>query len=437
MAKTVSEQRTHNYLKQIRGSFIFKGLAVVASLVSIPLMIRYLGQEQYGIWSTLLSVMSWIVFFDLGIGNGLRNKVTEALANDNTVEASSYISSGYTLIGLISLCLFIIAATATFYIPWRTVFNTTNIDEATLRNTVFVSVFFITLNFWISLINQVLNAMQKTSVIVFGQFISNTVALIFVFTLTQLMYPSLYYLAIAYGTSLITSNITLSLWFYSKHHNLSPKLSLNSQHIRPIMSLGLQFFIIQLACLVIFTTDKMLITQIFGAQYVTQYDVVFKLFGVITLIYSLIAAPLWSSYTDAYQKKDFAWLRNILKKQLQLFIIIFLFVIGVIFVTKPIIRFWIDDDLELSMPFIYSMGGFILISVWSNIFAFFVNGLGKIKLQLYTSIIAMVINFPLAIYFTKQLGFGIEGIMFATCISLSIFALAGPVQTYLIFKNDS
>jgi O-antigen/teichoic acid export membrane protein len=237
------------------------------------------------------------------------------------------------------------------------------------------------------------------------------VALIFVFTLTQLMYPSLYYLAVAYGTSLIISNITLTLWFYNKRRELVPTLTLNSQHIRPIMSLGLQFFIIQLACLVIFTTDKMLITQIFGAQYVTQYDVVFKLFGIITLFYSLISAPLWSSYTDAYQKKDFIWITNILIKQLQLFIIIIICVIVVIFM--------------------------IVISVWSNIFAFFVNGLGKIKLQLYTSIIAMVINLPLAIYFTKQLGFGIEGIMYATCISLSIFALAGPVQTYLIFKNDS
>ena len=430
MTKTVSEQRTHNYLKQIKGSFIFKGLAVVASLVSIPLMIRYLGQEQYGIWSTLLSVMSWVVFFDLGIGNGLRNKVAEALANNNTVEASSYISSGYTLIGLISLCLFIIAATATFYIPWRTVFNTTNIDEATLRNTVFVSAFFITLNFWISLINQVLNAVQKTSVIVFGQFISNTVALSFVFTLTQLMYPSLYYLALAYGTSLIISNVTLTLWFYNKRRELLPKLTLNSQHIRPIMSLGLQFFIIQLACLVIFTTDKMLITQFFGSQYVTQYDVVFKLFGIITLVYSLISAPLWSSYTDAYHREDFSWVKRILTKQLQIFGVIFLCVVIMIPLAKPTILLWIGNDLQIPISLIISMGGFVLLSTWNNIFGSILGGINKIRLGSFYTIVTAAVNIPLCYLFAIKLNFGIAGIILGTIASIGISAIISPLQVY-------
>ena len=142
MSKTLSQQRTHNYINQLKGSFIFKGLAILASFFAIPLMIRYLGQEQFGIWSTLLSIMSWIVFFDLGIGNGLQNKLTESLAKNDLTEAVCYISSGYSLIGLISLFLFIIAAVATFYIPWQQVFNTLIVDEEILRRTVLISVFY-------------------------------------------------------------------------------------------------------------------------------------------------------------------------------------------------------------------------------------------------------------------------------------------------------
>jgi len=80
MSEAVSKERTHNYVRQIKGAVVYKAVAMAASFLAIPLMIRYLGQEQFGVWSTLLTVMSWIVFFDLGVGNGLRNKVAEALA---------------------------------------------------------------------------------------------------------------------------------------------------------------------------------------------------------------------------------------------------------------------------------------------------------------------------------------------------------------------
>jgi O-antigen/teichoic acid export membrane protein len=102
MTEAVSRERTHNYLRQIKGAVVYRAVAMAASFITIPLMIGYLGQEQFGVWSTLLTVMSWIIFFDLGIGNGLRNKVAESLAKNERYEAGSYIASGYTLIGLIA-----------------------------------------------------------------------------------------------------------------------------------------------------------------------------------------------------------------------------------------------------------------------------------------------------------------------------------------------
>ena len=112
MTQAVSQDRTNNYVRQVKGSVLFKGLAVAATFLAVPLMIRYLGQEQYGIWSTLLSIMSWVVFFDLGIGNGLRNKLAESLAKHQVSEAAGYIASGYTWIGAISVLLFVLIASA-------------------------------------------------------------------------------------------------------------------------------------------------------------------------------------------------------------------------------------------------------------------------------------------------------------------------------------
>jgi hypothetical protein len=129
-------QRTKNYFLQVRNSFIYKFLAIVLSYLSIPLMIKYLGNVQYGIWSTLLSIMSWISLFDIGIGNGLRNKLSESLAKGEIKEAQLYISTAYTIIGAISLILILFFMFVNNFIPWNIVFNTSVLPESELKDAV-------------------------------------------------------------------------------------------------------------------------------------------------------------------------------------------------------------------------------------------------------------------------------------------------------------
>lgn len=38
----------------------------------MPIMIKYLGAEQFGIWATMLTLITWVMLFDFGIGNGLK-----------------------------------------------------------------------------------------------------------------------------------------------------------------------------------------------------------------------------------------------------------------------------------------------------------------------------------------------------------------------------
>lgn len=434
MTADVSKERTRNYLQQIKGAVAYKAVAMLASFLAIPLMIGYLGQEQFGVWSTLLTVMSWIVFFDLGVGNGLRNKVAEALARNDKVEAAKYIASGYSLIGLIALVLWALVTGASFFVPWQAVFNTQAISEATLRLTVQVAAFFVVLNFWIGLISAILGAVQKTAMTALSQLISNVLALLFVFVLTKTTDATITYLALAYGISLVIANIGLSWWFYQSQPELRPKPYLDKQHVSPLLSVGMQFFTIQIAALVIFTTDKILITQLLGPEYVTQYDVVFKLFGLITFAHALISAPLWSAYTDAYHRNDITWIKRMLHKQLIIFGGVIVATFTIVLLTKPIVAIWIGRDLTVSQPLVISIGLFVLVSTWNNVYAMFVNGIGKIKLQLYTAVVAMIINIPLAIFFVKWFSLGLSGVVLATVVSLLLAAVALPIQVNQIIR---
>lgn len=402
-------------------------------------MINYLGSEQYGIWSTLLSILSWIVLFDLGVGNGLRNKISESLAIDgNTEKAQKYISTAYVAISIFSLCFLILFLYISSYISWSGIFNTKILTDDELRKVVNITASFLFVNFALSLINQVFNGIQQSSKVILNQLLSNTLSLLFVFLLYFYTNGSLIKLAFFYGLSLIITNLLISVWFFISNVNFLPRVKYyRRNYLKPILSLGLQFFVIQIAVIVIFTTDKILITQLFGPQFVVNYDVVFKIFSIVTLVHSLIVTPLWSACSDAYHREDYPWIRASLKIQLNLYLYLILFTTIIFFLTKFIVLFWIGDGIEISFMLIMSIAVYTLVSVWNNIFANFINATNKLAVQIGTSLVAIFVNIPLSIFIVKYFNTGLEGVVFGTIASLSLFMIFGPIQTYSILRKKN
>ncbi len=431
-----SKSRSSNYKKQVQWSFLFKLLSVGCSFLVIPLMIAYLGKEEYGVWSTLLSVSSWIILFDVGIGNGLRNKISESLAEQDLEKTKAYISTAYMVIVVIVTFLLLCTFLSSYFIPWQKIFNTRIFSEDYLRNVVNITLLFMLINFWLNLIDQVFNGFQRTSLSVLNQFLKNATILIFVFLLDLFAESSLISLAIIYGSATILVNVLISIWFYKKNKNIQPDIKKYSKdYIKPIASLGVNFFLIQIAVIVLFTTDKILITQLFGSAQVADYDVVFRLFSMVTVIHTILMAPLWSAYSDAFHRKDFLWMEKTLKQQLKLFV---LFVGGIIILavlTRPIVKIWIGNGIELSTSLILSVGLFVTISIWNNIFAYFMNATNQLKTQMITSVFAVFINIPLSIFFVKQFDMGVYSIVLGTVVALSLFAVFGSLQVFKSLKK--
>lgn len=89
---------------------IFKGGTILISLILVPMTLSYLNPYEYGIWLTLSSTLAWIYTFDIGLGNGLRNKLTEALALNDLKLARIYVSTSFfsLLILVTAIYLFIV-----------------------------------------------------------------------------------------------------------------------------------------------------------------------------------------------------------------------------------------------------------------------------------------------------------------------------------------
>ncbi len=433
-----SAARTKAVKLHISLTFVYRALAIGLGLLLVPLTINYLDIEQYGIWMTLLSVMSWVVFFDIGLGHGLRNKLAEALAVNDIKLARTYVSTAYVAVTFIALTFFVILISILPFTPWSKVFNTALISNVELMKVVFAVGFFFLFNFILSLCNQIFFACQKASLATVGQLLLNLFALIVILFLIQHTPGRLLYLAAGYGLSMVLSNLLLTYYVYRKHAEVFPSVRfIDFRKIREIASLGVKFFIIQMAVLIIFATDNMIITQVLGPEYVTPYSVVFKLFSIIIMGHTILVTPLWSAYTEAYAKGDIQWIRNVLKKLNVLMIPTMIAVLALVVFARDIINIWVGPEIEFPHLLVMLMGIYAIIAVWNNIYAYFVNGVGRIKPQMYSAILAGLINIPLSIYFATHLGMGISGVILGTVVSLSLFAVVGPIQTHFILKRTA
>lgn len=91
--------------------------------------------------------------------------------------------------------------------------------------------------------------------------------------------------------------------------------------------------------------------------------------------------------------------------------------------------------MEVNYSLVAAIACFVAISAWSGIFAYILNGVGEIKLQMVLAVVAMIINIPLAIVYVKYFAFGVEGVVWATCSSMMLFSIVGPIQVKRLLQR--
>jgi len=434
---TRGHERSVKTKKNIFASLVIKCISILISFLLIPLALNYLNPVKYGIWLTLISVIGWFGFFDLGIGNGLRNKLGEAFAKNDREMAKTYISTSYALltliIGLVYVCFVIIFP----YLNWTYILNTPPEMNEEITKLMFIVFSFFSLQFIIKHISMILRADQRSAVSGGINTFASLLSLIIVFILTKSTNGSLLWLSVGVSAANIISPLIATLWFFAKDYKeLRPSFRyVKFKYAKELMSIGFMFFIMQFASLILFSTDNFIIAQLFGPEEVTPYNIAFKYFSIITMLFGIITTPFWSAYTDAYHKGDFEWIRRITSK-LSIFWFLLIVLVGLMLLGSGLFyKIWVGENIQV--PFLLSacMAVWVLISAWTTIYANFLSGVGKIRLSLYHSIFAIVINIPLSIFLAKNLNLGSAGVIIGTCLCVLPQVFLHPVQFKKIIEH--
>jgi len=428
--------RLNILVKQFSSSFILKILAMGLSYISIPLFLKYLGNRDYGIWMTIFSIVGWINTFDLGIGNGLKNKLTENYTKKNYKEVREYIITGYISLSFLALLFWLIGCLGIYFFNFSQGLNINYYSENYLKLLFFITYSLTLFNFIVKIYNVLYLAVHNSYISNLCTLLFQVIFIIILVLLNKLNKISILTIVFVYPGFTLLLGVIFTILFFRKYKNLRPKLiDFKKEKIKMINNLGLYFFIIQISILIIMTTDNMIIMRYLGAEEVATYNIVSKLFQAILLIEALISAPMWSLFVDAYIKNDKSWIINIYKKLNLLFLVAILGVTIAIFIAPLLIKIWIGKELVLPKYLILFWGIFIINRIWGDIYCIFTNATNKIKLQMWLLILGAVINIPLSIYLLKYLNLGSSGVILATNISLLPISIIIPIQVYRIIKN--
>ncbi len=431
-------QRTILAKKNILFSFFIKAFQMIIVFTMISVSIKYLGKENYGIWIVLSGIIVWSNIFDLGFSNGLRNRLAEARAEGNSNIEKYYVSTTYAFLLIMALILTILFVPLFFYLDWQTIINTTTVENEIIRYIVLIIFILFILQFILKPIGSILQAYQWPSIVQLINLFGSILALLGIFYLLSLAQPaslSLYTYIVA-GTPVLALLLATIYFYKQKFSKLIPSIKyVKQKYFKNIVGLGLSFFIIQLSAVIVFQTDNMIISYLFGPAEVTNYNIVYRYFSIITIVFGVIMAPFWTAFTDAYQKNDFLWIRNTMRT---LILLLGGSIIGSIFlliISNNIYSIWIDKNLIISNSLSALMAIYVVLYSLLNIFSYFSNGTGKVKVQMFVYIFAALINIPMSIFFGKILEFGVDGVLLATIISTLLTSIIMIIQYYKLVNN--
>jgi len=424
--------------KSISIVFFAKVLYASLSLLIVPVLINQLSSYEYGLFTTIVTATTWFSLFDGGLSNGLKNKLSEAFANKDMIEARKIVSTSYILVCSVSIFFISILLTLYFTFDWNVIFHVIDKKKADVNMLFTLGSSMFLLRMVLDLINVVLQCHQRAGFAALMQTLSQVFVCMWIYGL-KYYFNSTNLILYAAGYFIIPVIIMIALNFFffnTLFKSISPSINyFDSEKQKELLKIGGMFFVIQIAGIIIFTTDSLIVSRLFDYAEVAKYNIAYRYFGILTFINSIVLIPYWPAFTEAYVKKDFVLIKKNISTLRILWLGIVIVSIVMLFVSNYVYSIWIGETFTVKLQLNLGMCLFIIISCWNNVYTIFLNAIGKLKLQFYSAIFIGIINIPLSIFFSKYVFFDSTGVIVGTSICLLVSAVWSPIQYYKIMNQ--
>ncbi|MEO8822363.1 MAG: hypothetical protein ABI366_02235 [Ginsengibacter sp.] len=432
------QERSVKAKKNIIGSFFLKGSSIIISIVMVPLAINYVNVSQYGIWLTLSSIVVWFSFFDIGLTQGLRNKFAEAVAKGDNELAQIYVSTTYAILAIICSSLWVMFLFVNQFLDWSHILNVSESMHQEVSVLALMVFSYFCLQFVLRIINTLLIANQQPALSSLLTVLGQIFSLVCIFILVKTTNGSLIKLGAVFCFSPLLALLLGTVFFFRKSYKIfRPSISkVKFSYAKGLFNLGLVFFVIQIAGIIQYQTANFIIARNFTTSDVTSYNIVFKYFNILQMIFVIFLTPFWSASTEAFLKNDIRWIKKSIKKYNQLTVLLIFCGCIMLYFAQPVYDLWLGKG-KVNITFYLSLFGFIYFTttMFADTYVSFLNGINALRIQFIACLVSPVIYIGIAFLLIKYYKLGPFSLFIASILCNFNGLILAPLQYHMVVNK--
>ncbi len=355
---------------------------VLLRLVSIPVAIRVLGMEEFGVYAAITMVVSMIDMMHVGIGPALTQSIARALAKgDREREVGAFatallLSAGLTLV--VSAGLLLLVA----HLPIPTLFGENFAPFAdSMRRACQIAIVIVAVELVCVVVERARDGYQETRYNnawgAAGNFLGAGALIIGI-----RFFPTIEFLVLALNGSLALAKLANATHMMIQRSYLWPRLRrFRRALVKPLLFDGARFSVTYLlSAAVEYNAIAYLIGRLLGPQQVGLYNVMITVHFSMTGIIQMITIPLWPAIVDAHSRGDAPWVRKAGARVRWMGPAFgLLATAGMVALGPWVFPLWVGKEFSLDRATLAVFGAYFTLHLWRQVNQVLLLGIGEVS----------------------------------------------------------
>ncbi len=424
-------------LKTASLTTISKVISVLATIITLPLLLKSIGKDDYGLFVLITSLTGYLGLMTFGATSTLKNKVLESYSLGDYEKTNLIISSIFSTYFLIFLLNLILFLTVTFLYPEIYFSVLTDYKVSVTTKYIFLLLILTTLinTFIGSIFINIYHGIDKLGFLAKLQAWIIIISTIF-YILFLMLKPSLLGVIIF---NFVKSIFIIAInYFYLKKEYVKLHIYISQKALiffKYLKKSSYYFFIASLLTVVATSIDYIMISKFLGVNDVALFDISQKIYLVIASAFP-IAYSSWPSVSRYYFNGKRNALHALFYKSIRLNILSKItFFIPAFFAYPIIIKFWLGNEYiantEVYFLFLIIFSNNVILGICSLFFSATENQEHLILIILISVLVNVISSVFIFLYF--QLG--INSFLIGTIISQVIMFVLYLYKYKIIFDK--
>ena len=406
------ERRNRAIRRAVFTSVLSKAGGALLQLVSIPIAIRVLGLEMFGIYSTVTIAIALIILLQIGVGPALTHGISRAVASgDRELEKNYYTTSLFLILGFV-FAAFTVVASILSNVPITTLFGQDYArfaDEMTPA--LWLGAIILLIEFALTHTERTREGYMETNINNAWGAAGNVLGALSL-GIGIFFFPTIEFLLLTVYGSNVVAKIGNTIHLLSKRPYLLPRFSRYHAKIRRVLiSDGIAFFFSgSISALVEVNAVALILAHVLGPPAIAIFNILLQISTILTGIILMFTTPTWPAIVDAFARNEFAWI-HLTAKRLRRFAYFYTCAAGAALVLLGpwLIPLWLGDEVQITRSVYLAFAFFFFVDIRNHVNHSLLVGVGKVKeAAVYILIEAAIILGPAL---TGLLLFGLPGLL--------------------------